>query len=71
MQNRKATLEREKTSIMQVLETVRLSSCVNGSDMEWYICSHDILQKNSINPYAYADVVRDLLLMDVASLEMS
>ena len=41
MQNRKATLEREKTSRMQVLEKVRLSSCVDGSDMEWYI-SHVI-----------------------------
>ena len=71
MQNRNATLEREKTSRMQVLEKVRLSSCVDGSDMEWYICSRDILQKNSINPYAYANAVRDLLIMDVASLEMS
>ena len=62
MQNAKATLEREKTSRMQVLEKARLSSCVDGCDMEWYICSHDILQKNSINPYAYADAIRDLLI---------
>ena len=45
MQNAKATLEREKTSRLQVLEKVRLSSCVDGCDMEWYICSRDILQK--------------------------
>ena len=30
--------------------------------MEWYICSREILQKNSINPYFYADAVRDLLI---------
>ena len=71
MQNRKTTLEREKTSRMQVLEKVRLSSCVDDSDMEWYIYSRDILQKNSINPSTYANAVRDLLIMDVASLEMS
>ena len=34
MQNAKATLEREKTSRMQVLEKARLSSCVDGCDME-------------------------------------
>ena len=62
MQNAKATLKREKTSRMLVLERVRLSSCVDGCDMEWYICSRDILQKNSINPYIYADVIRDLLI---------
>ena len=62
MQNAKATLEREKTSRMQVLEKSRLSSCVDGCDMEWYICSHYILQKNSINPYVYADAIRDLLI---------
>ena len=28
--------------------------------MEWYICSFDIMQKNSINPYIYADVIRDV-----------
>ena len=28
----------------RVLERVRLSSCVDGCDMEWYICSRDILQ---------------------------
>ena len=29
--------------------------------MEWYICSRDILQKNSIN-HVYADAIRDLLM---------
>ena len=62
MQNAKATAEREKRSRMQVLEKARLSSCVDGCDMEWYICSHDILQKNSINPYLYADAIGDLLI---------
>ena len=34
MQNAKETLQREKTSRMQVLGKVRLSSCVDGCDME-------------------------------------
>ena len=46
MPNAKGTLEREKTSRMQVLEKVRLSSCVDGFDMEWYICSHDSFHTN-------------------------
>ena len=62
MQNRKATLEREKTSRMQVLEKVRLSSCVDGFDIDWFLCSRDILQKNSIKPYVYTDAIRDLLI---------
>ena len=33
-----------------------------GRDVEWYICSRDILQKNSINPYTSADAIRHLLI---------
>ena len=62
MQNAKATLVREKTSRMQVLEKVRLSSCIDVYDMEWYICLRDILQKNGINPYVHDDAMRDLLI---------
>ena len=62
MPNAKGTLERQKTSRMQVLEKVRLSSCVDGSDMELCTCSRDILQKNGINSYAYADAIRDVLI---------
>ena len=43
MQNAEATIETEKAPRMQVLERVRLSSSVDGSDMKWYICSRDIL----------------------------
>ena len=62
IQNAKATLERDKTSRMQPLEIVRLSSCVDGCVMEFYICSRNILQKNGVNPYAYAETIRDLLM---------
>ena len=62
MKNTKITLKREKTSRMQTLEKVRLSSCVDRCNMEWYICSRDILQKNSKNPYVYDDAIRDLLI---------
>ena len=54
---------RKKENIrMQVLERVRLSSFMAGCDMEWYICSRDILQKNRINPYISADAIRHLLI---------
>ena len=62
IQNEKATLEREKTSRMQLLEKVRLSSCVDVCAMEFYVCSRDILQKNGVNPYAYFEAIRDLLM---------
>ena len=63
MQNAKATLERQETSRMQVLEKVRLSRCVDGCDVEWYLCSLDFLQKKDvINQYVYADAIRDLLI---------
>ena len=54
MQNAKATLKREKTSRMQVLEY--------GCNMEWYKCLRDILQQNSRNSYVYGDPTRDLLI---------
>ena len=47
---------------MQVLEKVRLSSCIDVYDMEWYICLRDVLQKNGINPYVHDDAMRDLLI---------
>ena len=47
---------------MQGLGKARLNSFADDCDMEWYICSRDILQKNSINSYVYADTIRDLLI---------
>ena len=47
---------------MQTLEKVILSSCMDGCDMEWYIWSLYILQKNRINLYVYTDAIRDLLI---------
>ena len=48
MQNTKPTLEREKTSGMQMLGKARLNGFVDGCDMEWYTCLCDILQKKRI-----------------------
>ena len=66
IQNAKNTLGRDKTSRMQLLEIVRLSSCVDGWAKELCICSRDILQKNRVNPYAYAETIRDLLMHERA-----
>ena len=62
MQDARATLKKEKISRMKVLQKVRFSSCVDGCDMECYICSREILQKSGINPYAYVHIIRDLLI---------
>ena len=62
IKNAKVTIEREKISRMETLEKVRLSSGVDGCDMEWFICLRDILQKNNINLYVYANAIKDLLI---------
>ena len=61
---------RKKENRMQVLERVRLSIFMAGCDMEWYICSCDILQKNSINPYISADAIRHLLILGRGKFRM-
>ena len=64
VQNAKATIEREKTSRMQVLKHSGLISCADGSDMEWYTCSPNILQKylTFVIFYIYPDAIRDTLI---------
>ena len=55
-------LKERKHPQCRVLEKVILSSCVDVCDMDQYICSYDMLQKNGITPYVYADAIRDLLI---------
>ena len=61
MQRATATIAREKTSRMELLEKARASSCVDGCDMEWYTSAREVLKNNEINPYVYADAFRNLL----------
>ena len=56
------TIERKKTLRMQVLEKVKSSSGLDGCDIEWYIRSHEILQKNNIKPNVCDDTITDLLI---------
>ena len=60
LQNENATIKREESSRMLV--KARLNSCAHGCYIECYICSRYILQTNNINPYIYADAIRDLLI---------
>ena len=50
MNNAKASIEREKTTRMEILRNCRSDSCVNDCDMEWYECARQVLQLNSIKP---------------------
>ena len=61
MNNAMASIEREKSTRMEILLKCQSESCVNGFDMEWYEYARQVLQLNSINPFVFADAMRDLL----------
>ena len=61
MNNVKASIEREKTTRMEMLWKHQSESCVDGCDMEWYECARQVLQLHSINYLVFADNMRDLL----------
>ena len=70
MNNAKASIERGKLTRMEILRKYQSESCVDGCDMEWYECARQVLQLNSINPFVFADAMRDLLEMEEASSAM-
>lgn len=55
------SIEREKTSRIEVLQKAREKSCIDGCDMEWFTCAREVLRNNNVNAYVYADAVRELL----------
>ena len=59
--NAKASIERGKTTRIEILEKYHSESCVDGCDMEWYECTRQVLQLNSKNTFVFADAMRDLL----------
>ena len=61
MNNAKAFIERDKTAGMEVLMRCQSERCVDDCDMEWYECARQMLELNSINPFLFADAIRDLL----------
>ena len=61
MNNAKASIEREKTTRMEILRKYQSESCVVGYDMEWYGCARQVLQLNSIKFFVFANAMRDLL----------
>ena len=61
MKNAKASIEREKTTRMEMLIKCQSESCVDGCYMVWHECARQVLQLNSINPFVFADAMRDLL----------
>ena len=61
MHNAQQTIEREKTTRLEMLQRAREKSCVDGCDMEWYTRAREVLRNNQINPYVYADAFRELL----------
>ena len=54
-------MKKKKTTRMEILRKCQSESCIDGCDMEWYECARQVLQLNSINPFKFADAMRDLL----------
>ena len=61
MNREKVSIEREKTTRMEILMKCQLESCVDGCDMVWYECAMQVFQMNSINSFVFADAMRDLI----------
>ena len=61
MNNAKASIEREKTTKMEILIKCQSESCIDGCEMEWYEGARQVLQLNDINPFVFADAMRHLL----------
>ena len=61
MNNAKASIERQKTTRMEILRKCQSKICVDGCDMEWYECARQVFQINSMNPFVVFDAMRDLI----------
>ena len=61
MNNAKASIQREKTTRMEILKKCQSETWVDGCDIEWYKCATQVLQLNSINPSVFADATRHSL----------
>ena len=61
MNNAKASIEREKTTRMEILRKCQSEICVDGCDMEWYEYARQVLQLNSMNSFVFVDATRYLL----------
>ena len=56
----KSFIERQKATKMQILRKWQSENCVNGWNIEWYDCAREVLQLNIMNPFVFADAMRDL-----------
>ena len=56
----KSFIERQKATKMQILRKCQSENCVNGWNIEWYDCARKVLQLNIMNPFVFADAMRDL-----------
>ena len=61
MNNQKASIEHGKTTKMKIVRKCQSGSCVDGCDMEWYEGARQVLKLNYINPFMFANAMRDLL----------
>ena len=46
---------------MEILRKCQSESCVDDWNMDWHECARQVLQLSSINPFMFADAMRDLL----------
>ena len=49
------------TPRMQALQSAFQSSCVKDCNGVWFSCAENVLHRNSVNKYVFADAIRNLL----------
>ena len=62
MEEAQATIERSNKPRLERVKEELKGQCVEGCQGRWFLCAKEVLQKNEVNAYAFADAVRKLLV---------
>ena len=63
MKGASSTLEREKTSRMDLIRKAASVECATACEGRWLECAQEVLVKNKVHPIVFAAALRELLLL--------
>ncbi len=63
MKEASSTLQREKTSRMELIRKVANGECAKACEGRWLECAKEVLVNNKVHPILFAAAVRELLLL--------
>ena len=63
MKGASSTLEREKTSRMDMIRKAASVECATACEGRWLECAQEVLVKNKVHPIVFAAALRELLLL--------